>query len=475
VLWAKNLAERGEVDGDAPEDIFRRAMDELQRGFEGLQAEEALVEPIPDLPPKGAAQQVQTGVPVSHLRELNESLLRLPEDFKINKKLSRSIERRRNLFTQNQEHKEEQGQLQEDSRVDWATAEELALATILADGIPIRMTGQDVTRGTFSQRHAAFYDIEEDKAHIPLQYFPQARAAFEIRNSPLSESAALGFEFGYSVMAHNQLVIWEAQYGDFVNVAQAMIDEFVVSARAKWGQSPSLVLLLPHGNEGQGPDHSSGRLERFLQLAAEINMRIAYPTTAGQYFHLLRRQAALLVMDPLPLVVFTPKGLLRHPRVASKPDELERENWQPVIGDKRAAQDPERVSKLILCTGRVYMDLISHPAWEEARDTAIVRVEQLFRFPDDLLREQMEAYSNLSEVVWVQEEPRNMGAWEYMRSRLGELIEGRWPLHYVGRAASSSPGEGSATWYAANQRALIEQAYKMEVDVIESGVLVERG
>jgi 2-oxoglutarate dehydrogenase E1 component len=359
--------------------------------------------------------------------------------------------------------------------VDWATAEDLAFATILMDGIPIRITGQDTARGTFSQRHAIFHEVGGDRIYVPLQNLPQARAAFEIRNSPLAESAAVGFEFGYDIMAENQLVIWEAQYGDFVNVAQAMIDEFVVSARAKWGQSPALVLLLPHGNEGQGPDHSSGRLERFLQLAADINMRIAYPTTAAQYFHLLRRQAALLTKDPLPLIVFTPKGLLRHPKVASPPVDLEKGTWQPVIGDPRAAESPERVTKLILCTGRVYVDLVGSSAWEDARETAFVRVEQLFRFPEDMLSEQLEMFPNLREIVWVQEEPRNMGAWDYMRPRLGELIDGRWPLHYVGRAASSSPGEGSATWYAVNQRALIEQAYETNEDVVQSGVLVERG
>jgi 2-oxoglutarate dehydrogenase E1 component len=467
VLWASKLVERGELSEGAADEIFRHSMEELQRVYEALQAEQALVEPMPELPPKGAAQQVPTAVELSRLRELNESLLSLPEDFHLNRKLSRSMERRRKLFTNMSQ--------QEDSRVDWATAEELAFATILADGTPIRITGQDVARGTFSQRHAIFYDVEQDRRHIPLQKLPQARAAFEIRNSPLSENAALGFEFGYGIMAQSQLVIWEAQYGDFINVAQAMIDEFLVSARAKWGQSPSLVLLLPHGNEGQGPDHSSGRIERFLQLAADINMRIAYPTTAAQYFHLLRRQAGLLVKDPLPLVVFTPKGLLRHPRVASEPKEFENGRWKPVIGDYRAEEDPGQVSKLILCTGRVYVDLIGHPAWEDAHNTAIVRVEQLFRFPEDLLKEQFETYPNLREVVWVQEEPHNMGAWEFMRSRLVEMIDGRWPLHYVGRSASSSPGEGSATWYAANQRTIIEQAYRMELDMLESGILVERG
>jgi 2-oxoglutarate dehydrogenase E1 component len=475
-IWAQSLVESDELEANIPDEIFREAMDGIQKVAEELQAEEALVEPIPELPPKGAAQQVQTGVPITQLQELNQELLKVPEDFKINKKLSRFIQRRTHLFESNKgSGRRGEEELPEEAKVDWTTSEDLAFATILMDGIPIRITGQDTARGTFSQRHAIFHDMGGERIYVPLQNLPQARAAFEIRNSPLAESAAVGFEFGYDIMAGNQLVIWEAQYGDFVNVAQAMVDEFVVSARAKWGQSPALVLLLPHGNEGQGPDHSSGRIERFLQLAADINMRIAYPTTAAQYFHLLRRQAALLAKDPLPLIVFTPKGLLRHPKVASPPVDLEKGIWQPVIGDPRAGESPKRVTKLILCTGRVYVDLVGSSAWEDAYETAFVRVEQLFRFPEDLLGEQLEMFPNLREVVWVQEEPRNMGAWEYMRPRLGELIDGRWPLHYVGRSASSSPGEGSATWYAVNQRALIEQAYETNEDVVQSGVLVERG
>ena len=250
--------------------------------------------------------------------------------------------------------------------MDWATAEDIAFASILQDGIAIRLTGQDTARGTFSQRHAVFYDAQTNKAFIPLQALPQAQASFEVLNSPLSEMGAIGFEIGYNIQSPGRLDIWEAQYGDFVNNAQGVIDEFLVSGRAKWGLTPSLVLLLPHGNEGMGPDHSSGRIERFLALAAETNMRIAYPSTAAQYFHLLRRQALLLKNDPLPLIVFTPKGLLRHPLVASAVGELADGAWQPVMDDAEV-EDPKSVTSLILCSGRIYVDLVTSQLRKEMR------------------------------------------------------------------------------------------------------------
>jgi 2-oxoglutarate dehydrogenase E1 component len=274
-------------------------------------------------------------------------LLETPSDFNVNPKLARAMQKRREALDDAAERS-----------VDWATAEDLALASILADGTAIRLTGEDVERGTFSHRHALLRDGENGRVYIPLQQIPQAKAAFEIRNSPLSENAAIGFEYGYNIEAPERLVIWEAQYGDFINTAQAIIDEYVVSGYAKWEQTPSLVLLLPHGYEGQGPDHSSGRLERFLQLAAKTNMRIAYPTTAAQYFHLLRRQALLLETDPLPLIVLTPKSLLRHPLSASTPAELAEGGWQPVIDDPKTTDDNAAgVRRLVLCSGKVYVDL----------------------------------------------------------------------------------------------------------------------
>src|SRR5947209_8698811 len=267
-------------------------MNDIQAVLESINPERDLKEPTPEPPPPGAARRARTAVSIDLLRELNQSLLQLPPGFHFHPKLQKAQQRRGEILANPDE-----------PIIDWATAEEFAFATILADGIAIRMTGQDVERGTFNQRHAVFHDVETGETFTPLQAIPQAKAAFEVHNSPLSENAVVGFEYGYNVQEPRRLVLWEAQYGDFDNGAQTIIDEFVTSARAKWGQTPSLVMMLPHGFEGAGPDHSSARLERFLQSAAEINMRIANCTTAAQFFHLLRRQAALLESDPLPLIV----------------------------------------------------------------------------------------------------------------------------------------------------------------------------
>jgi 2-oxoglutarate dehydrogenase E1 component len=319
------------------------------------------------------------------------------------------------------------------------------------------MTGEDIERGTFSQRHAVFHDVKTGAVHVPLQSLPQARASFEIHNSPLSENAALGFEYGYNVQEPSRLVIWEAQYGDFVNGAQVIIDEFLTSARVKWGQRPSLVLLLPHAHEGQGPDHASARPERFLQLAADINIRIANCTTAAQYFHLLRRQAALLVTDPLPLVVLTPKSLLRHPLVASAPRELAEGRFKMMIDDADARLRAGEIRRVLLCSGKMYVDLVTNERRSAAREIAIVRLEQLYPLPMRELRATLDAYAAADEIVWVQEEPENMGAWEFVRSPLTELAGGR-PLRVIARPRSASPAEGSATRHARQQQALIDAA-----------------
>jgi 2-oxoglutarate dehydrogenase E1 component len=344
--------------------------------------------------------------------------------------------------------------------IDWGTAEELAFASILAEGTPIRLTGEDVERGTFSHRHAVWHDVANGNRFVPLQALPQAQAGFQIHNSPLSENATIGFEYGYDVMRSNWLVVWEAQFGDFINAAQAVLDEFLVSGRAKWEQTSSLVLLLPHGHEGQGPDHSTGRLERFLQLAAETNMRIANPTTAANYFHLLRRQAKLLQTDPLPLVVMTPKSLLRHPLAASSLDDLSQGSWQRTIDDAQA--DPDKVRRLIWCSGKVYVDLVSHERRQETPAVAIARLEQLYPFPFEDVKMVIDRYPQLEEVVWLQEEPRNMGAWKSIRPEMEEAIGGRWPLRYSGRTRRASPAEGSMGWHKATQQALVERAYEFK-------------
>jgi len=395
---------------------------------------------------------------------LNRALLEFPKDFVLNPKLSKAVERRRTLLDK-----------PENAKIDWAAAEELAFASILEDGIPIRLTGQDSVRGTFSQRHATFYDAKTNQGHTPLQTIPQASASFEVLNSPLSEAGAIGFEVGYNIIAPGRLVIWEAQYGDFINNAQSVIDEFLLSGRAKWGLTPSLVLLLPHGNEGMGPDHSSARIERFLGLAAETNVRIAYPSTAAQYFHLLRRQAILLKTDPLPLVIFTPKGLLRHPLTASSPNEFTTGGWQRVINDQNLPGKRTDVKNITLCSGRIYVDLVTSDLRKENPDDAIVRVEQLYPFPREELEELLTGYPNLERLIWVQEEPLNMGAWNYLRPRLRQITEDRLSLHYIGRPESSSPAEGSSTLYRINQQSLIEQAFDFDKHAQTSSVVKERG
>jgi len=449
---ADALAAAGEIQADSAEQLVRNQMEILQEAFEkaeALQPGEDFLEPELELPPPGAAKTADTQVSVERLRELNEALLSLPESFTPHAKLERAMKRRRQALTSLDE-----------PTIEWATGEELALATILAEGFPIRLVGEDAERGTFSHRHAVFHDPETGATHVPLQVLPQAQAAFEIHNSPLTESAAVGFEYGYNVARPQRLVIWEAQYGDFVNGAQAMIDEFVVSGRAKWEQTPSLVMLLPHGYEGQGPDHSSARPERFLQLAAETNLRLAYPTTAAQYFHLLRRQALLLKTDPLPLIVLTPKSLLRHPRAASTLRDLAEGGWQPIIDDPQV--DRDRAKRLVLCSGKIFVDLVESDRRDESPAAAIARVEQLYRFPSDEVGRLLDGYPNLNEVVWAQEEPQNMGGWTYVRPRLLEIIDGRWPLSYIGRPRRASPAEGSASWHRVNQQAIMERVFTVQ-------------
>jgi len=447
-LWADSLVAQGTVPAGRPDELVKAHMATLEEEFASLKPEEDYDPDIPESPPPGAAAQVDTAVPLERLRELNEALLARPEGFTLHRKLERGREKRRGIF--------------EDARartIDWATAEELALASILADGVAVRLTGEDVERGTFSQRHAVLHDATTGDELVPLQALPQATASFEIHNSPLTENATVGFEFGYNVQCPERLVLWEGQYGDFINGAQVMLDEFVTSGRDKWGLTPSLVFLLPHAHEGQGPDHSTARPERLLQGASDINLRLVNCTTAAQYFHLLRRQAALLTRDPLPLFVLTPKSLLRHPAVASAPEELATGRFQPVIDDAAASARAREVRRLVLCSGKVYVDLAGSERREAAAHVAICRLEQLYPFPAQTLGRVLEGYPALDEVVWVQEEPQNMGAWQFVQPLLAELLDGRCPLRYVGRPRRSSPAEGSTSWHQQNQKTLVESAF----------------
>ena len=446
-VYAKSLVSRGVVTEAQASEMTKKYMDELQAVLESLKPEVDFVEPIPPAPPSGAAGKVQTGVALDRLAELNTSLLALPEGFNVHKKLVRGRERRAQVFASATERS-----------IDWATAEELAYASILSDGTSIRLTGEDAERGTFSHRHAVVHDPSTGVRYSALQSLPQARAAFEIHNSPLTELATIGFEFGYNVQEPSRLVIWEAQYGDFINGAQMILDEFVLSARAKWGQRPSLVLLLPHAHEGAGPEHSSARPERFLQLAADTNLRIANVTSAAQFFHLLRRQASLLTVDPLPLVVLTPKGLLRSPFMASTPTELAEGRFHRLIDDAEARERAAEVRRIVLCTGKMSVDLLSSDKRAAATHVAITRVEQLYPLNHDDLRAMLDGYRNADEIVWVQEEPENMGYWDFMRSNIERVANGR-PVRLIARPRSASPAEGSSSRHGHHQQILIEAAF----------------
>ncbi|MDA0677030.1 MAG: 2-oxoglutarate dehydrogenase E1 component, partial [Chloroflexi bacterium] len=336
----------------------------------------------------------------------------------------------------------------------------LALGSILNDGHDIRLTGQDVRRGTFSHRHAALIDYETGVPWVALDGY--SKSHFWINNSPLSEVATVSFEQGYSVASSRSLVVWEAQFGDFVNNAQSVIDEMIVSARDKWNQESGLVMLLPHGYEGQGPNHSHAHIERFLALAAKNNIRIAYPTTAAQYFHLLRSQAAMLEEQPLPLVVMTGKSLLRHPLAAANARQLSSGGFKPVIRYQKPGIKLEDVSRVVLCTGKVFVDVVSHPDFENANNLSIIRFEELYPFPAQNLERELKKLPNVSEYIWLQEEPQNRGAWSFMRPRLLRSLPEDASIRYVGRPATPSPAEGSHWLHKMQQEHLAKVAIGTE-------------
>jgi 2-oxoglutarate dehydrogenase E1 component len=387
--------------------------------------------------------EVDTGVEERRLVALLERLSRYPRDFHPHPRIKRMLEFRHEMAEGKRE-------------VDWATAETLAFATLTTEGIRIRLSGQDCGRGTFSQRHAILYDNQDGRRHVPLQHLTPGQAPVDIYNSPLSEIGVLGFEYGYSLDCPDGLVLWEAQFGDFSNAAQVIIDQFISSAEDKWQRLSGIVLLLPHGFEGQGPEHSSARLERFLTLAAEDNIQIVYPTTPAQYFHLLRRQ----VVRPLrkPLVVMTPKSLLRHPKVVSPLEELALRRFQRIVPD--GAENYESASHILLTTGKVYYDLIEAREELERNDVAIIRLEQLYPLEAGDLETALAPYPAGKRVIWVQEEPENMGAWRYMRVKFGNRLFGRWPFSGVFRPASASPATGSASSHKQEQRDLISRAFE---------------
>ncbi len=340
--------------------------------------------------------------------------------------------------------------------LDWGTAEALAFGTLLLEGTPIRISGQDSSRGTFSQRHAVLVDTANGEAWTPLATLDPKQAPFEACDSPLSEFAVLGFDYGYSVEWPEALVLWEAQFGDFANGAQVIIDQFIASAEDKWRQTTRIGMLLPHGSEGQGPEHSSARLERYLQLCADDNMQICNATTPAQYFHLLRRQ----MRQPAarPLILFTPKSLLRLPAASSPLEALTSGGFRVCLDDPGAA-DPSAVARVLFCSGKVYYDLSAEREKRKDARTAIVRLEQVYPFPADRLRTILRGYPNAKRASWVQEEPRNMGAWSFVKERAGEFLSGGLSLDYVGRAASPSPATGNAAVHKRELEQFLAEAF----------------
>jgi 2-oxoglutarate dehydrogenase E1 component len=448
-LWAERLVADGVVSQEEVDRQQQEVWDNLTTLHQRLKERIAEAAERGEVDPgtgeyqldRSPSPEVSTAVSADRLISLNEELLRVPEGFTVHPKLVRQLERRRDAMG-------------DEGGIDWSHAESLAFASLLTEGTPIRLTGQDTERGTFSQRHMVLHDAKTGQTVCPIQSLPGALAPFELHNSPLSEIGCLGFEYGYSQEAPETLVLWEAQFGDFANSAQVIIDQFIISGLAKWGQTSRLTLLLPHGYEGSGPEHSSARLERFLQLAAEGNLRVANLTTPAQYFHLIRRQAR--VAKQRPLVVMTPKSLLRLPQATNRIQHLAEGEFNPVLAEPRV--DDQKVTRLVLCTGKIYYDLVGHPDRQGNEGVAIGRVELLYPFPEAQILALINRYPNLAEVLWVQEEPRNMGARAHMSPRLMQVMPEHLHFGYIGRPERASPGEGYPAAHAAEQSRIVRTA-----------------
>ncbi|TMQ63106.1 MAG: 2-oxoglutarate dehydrogenase E1 component [Candidatus Eisenbacteria bacterium] len=392
--------------------------------------------------PDASVPEAKTGVDPRRLREILESTANVPEGFHPHPKIKRGLEVRRQMA-------------RGEKPLDWSAAEAAAFGALAIEGSRIRLSGQDTARGTFSQRHAVLHDVEDGHTYVPLQNLSPGQAPVEIINSPLSEVGVLGFEFGYSIEWPDGLIAWEAQFGDFVNAAQVIIDQFLAGSEEKWRRLSGLVLLLPHGLEGMGSEHSSARLERFLDLAARDNLQVVYPSTPAQYFHCLRRQ----VVRPWrkPLVVMTPKSLLRHPACVSPLEDLARGRFERVLPD--ATILPAKAKRVLLCTGKIYYELLEKRQTLGRVDTPIARLEQLYPLPEELLRSLLDGYPDGTPVYWVQEEPENMGAWRYIRARFGESLFGRFPLHGISRPEAATPASGALSSHKVEQERLLSAAF----------------
>jgi multifunctional 2-oxoglutarate metabolism enzyme len=471
-LWAEQLIEDGVVSREDVERTGQEVWDNLTILHQRLKAKIAAAAEHGNVNQstgeyqldRSPSPEVDTAVPAARVRELGLELLHTPEDFTVHPKLVKQLERRRAALVQDGASSGGDASTEKaPARLDWAHAEALAFASLLTESTPVRLTGQDTERGTFSQRHLVLHDAKTGRAFCPIQSLPDALAPMELHNSPLSELACMGFEYGYSQEAPETLVLWEAQFGDFVNSAQVIIDQFIASGLAKWGQTSRLTLLLPHGYEGSGPEHSSARLERFLALAAEGNMRVANLTTPAQYFHLLRRQA--LIAKQRPLVIMTPKSLLRLPQATSTVEDLaEGSRFEPVLAEPGIADDAA-VTRLVLCTGKIYYDLAGHPDHQGNDSVAIGRVELLYPFPERNIRELMGRYPHLTEILWVQEEPRNVGARAHMFPRLMQIMPEDIHFGFVGRPERASPGEGYPAAHIAEQSRIVRTALDLGIPV----------
>ena len=442
-LYTERLLRRGDLDAETAEEalaFFKEAMREVHDEVKkAADAPDFDASPVPESS-EHARPKSETGVPAERLQTVLDGLARRPDGFTPHEKLERQLARQRQRFTED--------------KADWAIAEALAFGTLALEGHPVRLSGEDSGRGTFSQRHAALYDQKTAEPYVPLQHLADDQADFDVFDSLLSEFAVLGFEYGYSVNHPKALVMWEAQFGDFVNGAQVIIDQFIASAEAKWGQKSSLVMLLPHGYEGQGPEHSSARLERFLGLAARRNIRVAYPSSPSQYYHLLRSQAHH--PERKPLIVMTPKSLLRLPACVSPRSEFTQGSWRFVIPDETV--DPTQVRRQVLCSGKIYYELVAERDKSGVDHVAIDRLEYLYPLPVDSLKESIARYSNCDDVLWVQEESRNMGAWNFIDERMQRVLpEGR-SIRYCGRPRSASPATGSARRHHAEQTWIVQHA-----------------
>ena len=457
--YAERLVREGFVDSEYVESLRSQVRNRLNQTYDEAKKhrEEFTIEEFAEVPVEEVMQpSPSTAADHNTLVSVVEKCTALPEDFHLHPKLRSLLDRRREVLR--------------GAPIDWGFAETLAFGSLVLEGTPVRLSGEDVTRGTFTQRHLEFSDYETGEAYCPLKHLSPKQAKFEAVDSLLSEYAVMGFEFGYSVADPLTLVMWEGQFGDFANGAQIIIDQFVVSAEAKWNQPSGLVLLLPHGMEGQGPEHSSARIERFLQLCAENNLQVANCTTPAQYFHLLRRQ---MHCGPdrrglrKPLVVFTPKSLLRYSKAASRLEELTSGAFQEVIGDPQYVGS--QVRRVLLCSGKVYYDLVNKREELGRSDIAIIRVEQLYPFPLQRLTDILRRYTEAAELFWVQEEPENMGAWYFVEEQMQSIIHhgghGR-QLRYIGRPTAASPAAGAHKVHSDQQAALVNEAFAVAPAVV---------